>query len=105
MLLIEKSGLCWKTAVKPLLLNLKFWVTFNAFLNIFLFAYNLVMKLYYSSKDILMRVVSQNLSPELTLVEKVCSEILSFTCFFLLQCAISTPIFIFYEHTNSCRNC
>lgn len=31
--------------------------------------------LYSSSKDILMRVVAQNLSPELTLVEKVHSEI------------------------------
>ncbi|KAK7849938.1 cbs domain-containing protein cbscbspb3 [Quercus suber] len=34
------------------------------------FAYGFVIPLYYSSKDILMRVVAQNLSPELTLVEK-----------------------------------
>ena len=32
----------------------------------------LFLKMYYSSKDILMRVVAHNLSPELTLVEKVC---------------------------------
>jgi hypothetical protein len=38
------------------------------------FAYYFVMPLYYSSKDILMRVVAQNLSPELTLVEKVYCE-------------------------------
>ena len=36
-----------------------------------MFAYGFVIPLYYSSKDILMRVVAQNLSPELTLVEKV----------------------------------
>jgi hypothetical protein len=50
-------------------------MTFNVSLKYHLvFAYYFVMPLYYSSKDILMRVVAQNLSPELTLVEKVYCE-------------------------------
>jgi len=34
---------------------------------------NEYMVVHFSSKDVLMRVVAQNLSPELTLVEKVSS--------------------------------
>jgi hypothetical protein len=36
--------------------------------------FSVSMLLCCSSKDILMRVVAQNLSPELTLVEKVCCK-------------------------------
>lgn len=45
-----------------------------------LFTYNCFLQLYCSSKDILMRVVAHNLSPELTLVEKVCLWKIILTC-------------------------
>jgi hypothetical protein len=37
-------------------------------------AINVYVTVTFSSKDLLMRVVAQNLSPELTLVEKVSSS-------------------------------
>lgn len=55
----------------------------------------LLLQLTCSSKDILMRVVAQNLSPELTLVEKVVTKLLCYNCWsylymYVCVCCIDT---------------
>lgn len=60
-------------------------------INVAFYAFDVLLYVFScSSKDILMRVVAQNLSPELTLVEKVCYGHLSF-CFILL---------LFHQHLD-----
>ena len=56
-----------------------------------------------SSKDILMRVVAQNLSPELTLVEKVHSWYIWFDVHYSLSYSPSTDMYRRYQHLF--KNC